>query len=359
MSTALACSMDRRVFTFARVSVIISKFAACARRLCRQATALIRPDTNVNTFPLRRPGAITIMDGTGARVTQRAPQSCQRCSFKKMRCSKTVPCEACINQGLAVQCRRETVIVSKQIRSARSRRQRATRPMDDPHLALGRDSSSQSHALLQSLNDEARTSRPSPDHEATAAMLINFAHQPLSGEADDVNDVCNPVGTSRLAPAPDTATYIDWNQAWPRISDHETISPRSTQEGASPFETTFSALEYLVWGRLQDSVVSSGVTNVSAAGEMGGAGSALTHLQAIEIMKYHSRWLTWTHNFIHWPKFREECRLFWEKDVTVEKAWLALYYAVLCVSSCLAYVKSDTTYHHALCSRKSRLGCTT
>jgi hypothetical protein len=281
-------------------------------------------------------------------VTQRAPQSCQRCSFKKMRCSKTVPCQACINQGLAVQCRRETVIVSKQTRSVnKSRRQRAARqPAGATPLTLSPDDANTSANAQRRtavtttlvgglLHDEIGSSRLSPDHEATAAMLVNFAQQPFDGQPDvSANDSCDAAmaaAASITPPVPATAPSANWNQPWSRLPDPETPSPSSTQEGVSPFETTVSALEYLVWGRQQEGTVSGGAT-VSSDDMSEGNKTVVTHTQAGEIVEYHARWLSWTHNLIHWPKFRQECRSFWEHGTAVDKAWLSLYYAVQAVS---------------------------
>lgn len=52
------------------------------------------------------------------RSTQRAPLSCTTCASKKIRCSRTIPCQACISRGAAADCKREVVVVRGRVRTA-------------------------------------------------------------------------------------------------------------------------------------------------------------------------------------------------------------------------------------------------
>lgn len=52
------------------------------------------------------------------RSTQRAPLSCTSCASRKVKCSRSIPCQACLNRGTAADCRRETVIVRGRLRTA-------------------------------------------------------------------------------------------------------------------------------------------------------------------------------------------------------------------------------------------------
>lgn len=54
------------------------------------------------------------------RSTQRAPLSCTACYARKVKCSRQIPCRACISRGTASECRRETVRVRGQLRTANS-----------------------------------------------------------------------------------------------------------------------------------------------------------------------------------------------------------------------------------------------
>lgn len=275
------------------------------------------------------------MDRLGARVTQRAPQSCQRCSSKKMRCSKTVPCETCVGQGLAAECRRETVIITKHIRADKHRRHKARRSdgsianhLSTPPL----EALDPNPPRLPGLDDDEISAHLSPDHEATAAMLVNFAHQP--SDSDSYTPTPRTYDSTAYSTADGTATQSsaglpDGRQTWAVLPELETPSS-STQDEASPFETTISSLECLVWGRQRDGGALSSRTTVPLGNVR--EDDILTPYQAVEILKFHSKWLTWTHNIIHWPMFRGECQAYWEEGLLKEKAWLALYYAVLCVS---------------------------
>jgi hypothetical protein len=55
---------------------------------------------------------------TTHRSTQRAPLSCTACASRKVKCSRTIPCRACINRGAGADCKREVVIVRGRVRTA-------------------------------------------------------------------------------------------------------------------------------------------------------------------------------------------------------------------------------------------------
>ncbi|KAH6094729.1 hypothetical protein HBI65_122840 [Parastagonospora nodorum] len=55
---------------------------------------------------------------TTHRSTQRAPLSCTSCASRKVKCSKAIPCRACISRGAAADCKREVVFVRGRIRTA-------------------------------------------------------------------------------------------------------------------------------------------------------------------------------------------------------------------------------------------------
>ncbi|KAF1923823.1 uncharacterized protein M421DRAFT_74518, partial [Didymella exigua CBS 183.55] len=52
------------------------------------------------------------------RSTQRAPMSCTLCASRKVKCSKTIPCQACLSRGTAADCKREVVMVRGRVRTA-------------------------------------------------------------------------------------------------------------------------------------------------------------------------------------------------------------------------------------------------
>ncbi|WWC64282.1 uncharacterized protein I303_106892 [Kwoniella dejecticola CBS 10117] len=49
------------------------------------------------------------------RQTQRAPLSCSACSKRRVKCSKTIPCEQCLTRGVGRECKREIVKVGGKI----------------------------------------------------------------------------------------------------------------------------------------------------------------------------------------------------------------------------------------------------
>jgi len=49
------------------------------------------------------------------RVTQRAPKSCTECTRRRIKCTKDVPCRPCIARGQRAECRREVVLLRRQL----------------------------------------------------------------------------------------------------------------------------------------------------------------------------------------------------------------------------------------------------
>jgi len=49
------------------------------------------------------------------RVTQRAPKSCTECTRRRIRCTKEIPCRPCIARGQRADCRREVVLLRRQL----------------------------------------------------------------------------------------------------------------------------------------------------------------------------------------------------------------------------------------------------
>ncbi|KAH8891227.1 hypothetical protein GQ53DRAFT_841622 [Thozetella sp. PMI_491] len=47
----------------------------------------------------------------GLRESQRAPRRCTECARRRIRCSKTIPCENCVKGGVAHKCAREVVLI--------------------------------------------------------------------------------------------------------------------------------------------------------------------------------------------------------------------------------------------------------
>ncbi|KAH8897224.1 hypothetical protein GQ53DRAFT_837902 [Thozetella sp. PMI_491] len=274
-----------------------------------------------------------------------------------MRCSKTVPCDACVGQGMALQCRREQVIVTKHIRSVKVQQQKAkgaaTGTTNPAGPSLGR---------IPPVLQYPEPRQASPDHEETAAVLLDLSqhqsHQPH--HSHDLNlgyvfDIGRP-GPSTLGhtsrrheevSSPTSSSYRLGSQQWTVPSDcDEAARVSSPDTEVSPFEATVTSLEFMVWGRQRDGGVPAPAAMPHVQDDADGA--IISPQQAAEIIKYHWRWLTWTHNMIHWPQFQEECHLYWNDGIVKENAWVALYYAVLCVG-----------LHHMTMDQRTELGLAT
>jgi hypothetical protein len=118
-----------------------------------------------------------------------------------------------------------------------------------------------------------------------------------------------------------------------RASIATEADPSSYNEQAD-IENAANSLELLAWGRQRDtgfSPSSAMVLNVAARNA-----DVLLPRQARLVLCYHRDWINWTHNTIHWPSFFSECQDYWLEGIVVEKAWLSVYYATLCVRPTLS-----------------------
>ncbi|KAH6664575.1 hypothetical protein B0J14DRAFT_241709 [Halenospora varia] len=277
------------------------------------------------------------MPANEARVTQRAPQSCQRCSAKKMKCSKTVPCTSCEKLGIGSQCCREAVIVSKEIRqrsqttatrrTAISKYRRERQPPDEYDTPSHRDKRSRHNYHLEHSSDhlfKRASQRPthlqSPNNTATS----------ITNQEDEVSeDLYMDHAASH--------TYPSSSSVYPRTSNISFVQPSllahevstSTHDDDILAENAATTLEFLAWGRQRDIRVSPSSTTISPGSSAGF--DILPRQQTKLVLDYHREWLIWMHNTVHWPTFQTECRAFWRDGIVEEKAWLAVYYALLCV----------------------------
>ncbi|KAH7020734.1 uncharacterized protein B0I36DRAFT_387593 [Microdochium trichocladiopsis] len=264
---------------------------------------------------------------------------------------------------MANQCRREHVIVTKHLRTAKAQHQHRMRRAegqtsvrDHEHRRLavtGVVAEAEAEAEA-----EGSSKHPSPDHEATAAMLVSFSHQVSSGSDFNFDSVfavpplpqSRPQPTSQAHRPPTNVTHhgpdrpSDGPQPWDETGDGDQSPDMEEEEQeASPFEATLTSLEFMVWGRQRDG--SNPEPQSMLPLQCNTDTDILSQQQALEILRYHWKWLTWTHNIIYWPGFREECQLYWKEGLVKEKAWLGLYHAVLCVG-----------LHHMTSEQRGELG---
>lgn len=55
--------------------------------------------------------------------------------------------------------------------------------------------------------------------------------------------------------------------------------------------------------------------------------------QARQLLEYHQTHVAWMHNIIHGPSFRADFEANLRRNTVDDKSWLALYYAIVCVSA--------------------------
>lgn len=207
------------------------------------------------------------------RVSQRKPLSCSECTRRKLRCSKTIPCTSCLDRGIEASCAREKVIVRK-------KHQRSS--------SVGKASS----------------------HGAAPASGPISLPSELSGSPLTVESLCD--GSS------------------PGVS--KSSHPSATLPDDAPV-----TLENLALGRQRIlNMESPAATGIEAAGStwLSDEIDMMISLdQARILLDYHTENLAWIHNVMHMPTFAEECEAAFNQSILKSRAWIALYYAFLCVSA--------------------------
>lgn len=66
--------------------------------------------------------------------------------------------------------------------------------------------------------------------------------------------------------------------------------------------------------------------------------------QARVLLDYHSRNLAWIPNILHMPTFVDECEAAFTQYIFGSRAWIALFYAFLCVSAVLSIFRMSSDF---------------
>ncbi|KAF5011701.1 hypothetical protein FDECE_2210 [Fusarium decemcellulare] len=258
------------------------------------------------------------------RNSQRSVLACTACVRRKIRCSKTIPCETCIRQNKASSCRREQVAVVT--RRGASRRTRPTNGTASPS-ALSEDTSvSPDTAKEHSLP----FTTPAPDPATIQASVVGASIEPVVSSAVVPPPSREPPGVF------DNAIQEITNQKLIQIlTSAHTADSRLTNEAAA-------ALEFLAHGRRnvlnrfsgKESVPQSTPTFSSRHDHGEQWDPFFSPEDARMLLALHQAHLTWMHNVVNLPTFRQE---FDNNLMQMECdcSWLALYYALL----------SQTVYH--------------
>ncbi|CVL03382.1 uncharacterized protein FPRN_11745 [Fusarium proliferatum] len=229
------------------------------------------------------------------RSSQRSVLACTNCSRRKIKCSKTIPCTACVRQNKAAQCQREPVAVASRRSVVRSR---ASTALDDPPPVI---------VPVQEAATLAQVSPTSIDEVAT------------------VNPTAGSIATSTNESLP----HIDERMIEQLLASLSTPDTRLTNEAAA-------MLEFLTHGRrnILNQFIGRESVSTSMTQPVQKWDTFLPVGDARSLLVLHGKHLTWMHNTVHMPTFLRE---FDENVLKVEcdRNWIALYYALL----------SQTLYH--------------
>ncbi|KAF5593138.1 uncharacterized protein FSUBG_9919 [Fusarium subglutinans] len=231
------------------------------------------------------------------RSSQRSVFACTNCSRRKIKCSKTIPCTACVRQNKAAQCHREPVAVVSRRSVGRSR---ASTALDDPPPVVV----------------------PAPE----AANLTTVS--PTSIEEVPTTTV-NPEARSITTSSNDSLPQIDERMIEQLLASLSTPDTRLTNEAAA-------MLEFLTHGRrnILNQFIGRESISTSIVQPVQKWDTFLPVEDARSLLALHEKHLSWMHNTVHMPTFLRE---FDENILKIEcdRSWIALYYALL----------SQTLYH--------------
>ncbi|CZR59277.1 uncharacterized protein PAC_09169 [Phialocephala subalpina] len=304
----------------------------------------------------------------------RKPLTCVDCARRKIRCNKQLPCDVCEKRGSAHTCRRAEVgeIIGKQ----RTRRSASPGIADMPSSPARRGSTldppinERLLSLVTTLSDRVQRLEAKIDGAQVSKDLAT----------DEIEIPLNQYDTS--------STQLERPAKRVRVHE-ETVQPSSSLQENTPLEEDDSGsgpnasdaevedaatvLEFLAWGRLKDSNLTSGVREppnihdsaartdsdviqgVQAWGtspsSIPGGSVAMESLhisqiqeflpakmQVFELFEYHADFLLFMHCSFHAPTFRKELDQFYDDDhgvISMSSAglqWSALIFAIMCGS---------------------------
>ncbi|RDI84230.1 hypothetical protein Vi05172_g5654 [Venturia inaequalis] len=223
----------------------------------------------------------------GKRLTQRQPLVCRACTKSKVRCDKTIPCSRCRKRQ--IPCEREEVELS----SKKQKIAHADENSEDvkPSMLMG-----------------------------TSECIVN---QPRS------------VGCTTAL------EHSDILAARVHAKSTVQITPPKRRSHAA-FENLATIVEGLAWGRHQcvqyphrncsrvetsSGQVSNGALSLNLLAELPDISTAR------QLVDFHLRFLSWSHNVLHAPTFLRQCETFWASATVEDGQWLAVYCAVLSASA--------------------------
>ncbi|KAF5679858.1 transcriptional regulatory [Fusarium denticulatum] len=239
------------------------------------------------------------------RSSQRSVLACTNCSRRKIKCSKTIPCTACVRQNKAAQCQREPVAVVSRRSVGRSR---AETTLNDPPPAVV------------------------PVPEATSLATVS----PTSVEEVSTGTTVDPIVGSTAASSNDSLPQVDERMIEQLLASLSTPDTRLTNDAAA-------MLEFLTHGRrnILNKFIGRESISTSVTQPVQKWDTFLPVEQARSLLVLHEKHLAWMHNTVHIPTFIRE---FDENVFKIEcdRNWIALYYALL--SQTLYHLDNDFLY---------------
>lgn len=261
------------------------------------------------------------------RLTQRRPQACTECARRKLRCSKVIPCSACVDRGNSHLCYREKV----QLRRVAKEFDRAMRSNRD-NTSIGSD---QRTGGVHNISNPFPPSAPSSFRSSPMQQDMEILH----ANSSSLDRHSTPMrlgsdsGPAPVSPSPRPTETV----SAPSSSEQELSRHLPLQNGLinGVSQETAITLEFLALGRqrvmrlgrdlARESPPSLPINLTNVADQI------VTPAQARWLVEYHEKNISWMHNVIHMPTFREQCDAFLESGTPISPLWLPLYYTVLSV----------------------------
>ncbi|KAF8865789.1 hypothetical protein BDZ45DRAFT_374890 [Acephala macrosclerotiorum] len=301
----------------------------------------------------------------------RKPLTCVDCARRKIRCNKQLPCDVCEKRGSAHTCRRAEAgeIIGKQ----RTRKSASPGLVDLPSSPARRGSTldppitERLLSLVTTLSDRVQRLEARIDGaQAPTTFPTNEIRTPQDQNAASSSQLERPAKRVRVH---DTARALSLRD---NVPPDEVDSEPGQNASDAEVEDAATVLEFLAWGRLKDSNLTSGVREppniqdgatrpdadiiqgvqawgTSPTSVPGGSVVENLHvsqiqeflptkMQVFELFEYHADWLLFMHCSFHVATFRRELDQFYDDDqgiINMTSAglqWSALLFAILCGS---------------------------
>ncbi|PYI12916.1 hypothetical protein BO99DRAFT_486158 [Aspergillus violaceofuscus CBS 115571] len=211
------------------------------------------------------------------RKRPRPSYSCMECTRRKLRCSKQIPCSACVERGVAQYCRRRT--------GSNDRGTPSVTPCSD---AINNLSPASHSSPVRTQQGNITTSPMNPDTiDVHCAVPMLQESRPRRRVVDNVNE--------------DAAVMLEFLAlSRQRVSQIAQIDQTHIRGQSSILTEAYELL--------------------------------FTLKQVRTMMAYHQDCISWIHNVVHLPTFRDQCESLFADPTKVQPCWLALYYAMLAVT---------------------------